>query len=93
MPSILMVTVDEKFNHPRELEEMMPYREQITGTVALMHGHSDWIVPVENSYFMIDQLTNAQLEMPTSLSIACQLDIEYSRTLPYVCILCIGMKS
>lgn len=59
MPSILMVTVDEKFNHPAELEDMKSYWAQITSPVAIMHGYNDWIVPVENSYFMIEQLSNA----------------------------------
>ncbi|USN55651.1 MAG: alpha/beta hydrolase [Candidatus Peribacteria bacterium] len=75
VPRMLMVTVDEKFHHVQELEDMLPLWSQIRTPSVVMQGLADWIVPVENSYFIIEHLSSAHV---TAL-----IDDQQNHSLPF----------
>lgn len=62
VPKALRVANDEKLSHVAELEQMRPLWKNIRQKVLLMHGEKDRLVPIENSYFAQQELSNAQVE-------------------------------
>jgi pimeloyl-ACP methyl ester carboxylesterase len=59
----LRVTNREKLTHVRELEILEKELSLITQPLTIMHGDEDWIVPVENAYYIEQHATNAQLDI------------------------------
>ena len=59
----LRVTNKEKLSHVAELTIMKPLLKNITQPLTIMHGYDDWIVPVENAFYLEAQAENAQIDM------------------------------
>lgn len=57
------MTNSEKLSHVQELSKLKNKWEYITHPLTVMHGNTDWIVPVENAYFIEQYATHAHLDM------------------------------
>lgn len=62
LPTAMRVANDEKLSHKKELEKMKPLWEKMTNEATYVHGHKDWIVPIENSQFAVKMMSNAKVD-------------------------------
>lgn len=62
LPRFLWVANEEKIHHAEALRAIEPHYHRIEGPVLLVHGDADFLVPYENSLFLLQYLdTPAEL--------------------------------
>jgi pimeloyl-ACP methyl ester carboxylesterase len=59
VPRSWRVTNGEKLAHIEELKKMKPLWSKVTVPTTVIHGEKDKLVPVENAFFVQEQLVNA----------------------------------
>jgi len=59
LPGSILSANIEKLSHAEELTRMSSSWKKLSGPVTMLHGQKDWIVPVENVFFMERMMTNA----------------------------------
>ena len=60
LPKDIYVTSEEIYAVKGELEQMLPLWKEIITPVTIVHGTEDRLVPVENAYFMENNLTSTK---------------------------------
>jgi len=63
VPSAAVVSNQEIMHLKSDLEEMLPFWENIKCPITYIHGEKDSLVPIENADFAQKKLSNATLEM------------------------------
>jgi pimeloyl-ACP methyl ester carboxylesterase len=63
LPSAVITANQEKLSHVNELEKMVPGWNRIRAPVTVLHGRRDWIVPVENAFFIERMITHRKIKM------------------------------
>lgn len=62
LPRFVWVANEEKWHHAEALRAIEPYYRRIEAPVLLVHGDADFLVPYENSPYLLEQL-----EVPAEL--------------------------
>jgi len=63
LPFAILAANYEKINHVKELNEMKSGWKRIRAPVTILHGRKDWIVPVENAYYMERMIAHGEIKM------------------------------
>jgi pimeloyl-ACP methyl ester carboxylesterase len=61
IPTAFKVANTEKLNHINALRDIDDVWERVTQQVDIIHAKDDWLVPVENAYFLKKRMTNASV--------------------------------
>lgn len=61
LPRVAWSSNVEKLSHPDGQREILPMYPKVTVPTILIHGDADTLVPYENSTFLMDYLSNAEL--------------------------------
>ena len=63
LPKTWKAASKEKLSHKTNLKQFEPLWQNNTTAIVSIHGTDDWIVPVENSYFLKTKLPPKQFEL------------------------------
>lgn len=65
VPPIWREASKEKLSHPADLRNFENNWTQNKNPIVLVHGDNDWIVPYENSQYLVEKFPSEQLELVT----------------------------
>lgn len=65
LPETWKAASKEKLSHRADLERFESNWDRNSSEIISIHGKKDWIVPIENSYYLKNNLPNNQFELVT----------------------------
>lgn len=63
LPPAIVTSNIEKLTHEEELNKMLTAWKKIRVPVTILHGENDWLVPVENAFFIYRALANIEKKL------------------------------